>query len=127
VIIGTLITSSSMPRISTLKKQTESHQLRHYLSKFCCILTSSWSFAFVDGLTAWAACFSRPLYLTLRAEAEQEIGMAHEDTLGGWGDRGKAAYFLEKADIIVPKRRRPSATVSMMVGDRNANLVRRAT
>jgi SAM-dependent methyltransferase len=38
-------------------------------------------------------------------EAEQEMGMAHKDTLGGWGDRGKAAYFLEKADIIVPKRR----------------------
>jgi tRNA (cmo5U34)-methyltransferase len=43
--------------------------------------------------------------LTFRAETEQEIRMAHEDTLGGWGDRGKAAYFLEKADIVVPKRR----------------------
>ena len=31
--------------------------------------------------------------------------MTHKDTLGGWGDRGKAAYFLEKAEIIVPKRR----------------------
>lgn len=31
--------------------------------------------------------------------------MALQDTLCGWGDKEKAAYFLEKADTIVPRRR----------------------
>jgi hypothetical protein len=32
------------------------------------------------------------------------MGMAHEDTLGGWGDRGKAAYFLEKGRLRASRR-----------------------
>jgi cyclopropane fatty-acyl-phospholipid synthase-like methyltransferase len=31
--------------------------------------------------------------------------MADHDTLCGWGDKGKVAYFLENADTIVPRRR----------------------
>jgi tRNA (cmo5U34)-methyltransferase len=30
---------------------------------------------------------------------------AHEDTLCGWGERQKAEYFRDNADIIIPKRR----------------------
>src|SRR5438445_5805000 len=30
--------------------------------------------------------------------------MADDDTLCGWGDAGKVAYFLANADIIVPRR-----------------------
>ena len=30
--------------------------------------------------------------------------MADNDTLCGWGDEGKVAYFLAKADVIVPRR-----------------------
>jgi hypothetical protein len=55
-------------------------------------------------LTVSSAVF-RARRLTFKAEAEQEIRMTRKDTLGGWDDRGKAAYFLEKTEIIVPKRR----------------------
>jgi tRNA (cmo5U34)-methyltransferase len=30
--------------------------------------------------------------------------MPEYDTLGGWGDKAKVAYFLDNADIIVPRR-----------------------
>jgi tRNA (cmo5U34)-methyltransferase len=30
--------------------------------------------------------------------------MAPDDTLCGWGDKGKVAYFLANADVIVPRR-----------------------
>ncbi len=30
--------------------------------------------------------------------------MADRDTLCGWGDKGKVAYFLEKSDTMIPKR-----------------------
>lgn len=37
--------------------------------------------------------------------------MAVPDTLCGWGDKQKAAYFLENAEIIIPRRRDQLATL----------------
>ena len=41
--------------------------------------------------------------------------MVPQDTLCGWGDRDKSAYFLENADIIVPRRREQTAFLVEML------------
>ncbi|MGH7934316.1 MAG: class I SAM-dependent methyltransferase [Candidatus Binataceae bacterium] len=41
--------------------------------------------------------------------------MHREDTLGGWGDKGKAAYFFEQADIVIPKRREQIALLAELL------------
>lgn len=41
--------------------------------------------------------------------------MADKDTLCGWGDRRKIAYFVENADVIVPRRADQLATLTALL------------
>jgi len=36
---------------------------------------------------------------------EEAVAMADQDTLCGWGDRDKVAWFVENADTVIPHRR----------------------
>jgi tRNA (cmo5U34)-methyltransferase len=49
--------------------------------------------------------------------------MAGHDTLCGWGDKGKVAYFLENADLIVPRRQEQiNLLVDLMPWPRDTNI-----
>jgi tRNA (cmo5U34)-methyltransferase len=39
------------------------------------------------------------------AKREEAVAMADHDTLCGWGDRGRVAWFVENAETVIPRRR----------------------
>src|ERR1700722_13292817 len=39
------------------------------------------------------------------AERKEAVAMADRDTLCGWGERGRVAWFVENAEIVIPRRR----------------------
>jgi tRNA (cmo5U34)-methyltransferase len=39
------------------------------------------------------------------AKRKEAVAMADHDTLCGWGDRGKVAWFVENAETVIPRRR----------------------
>src|SRR5579863_8140498 len=47
-----------------------------------------------------------PLLMGRNCVTRQEaITMSNHDTLCGWGDRAKVAWFVENAETVIPRRR----------------------